>query len=280
MLTCACDPTWMTDHVAVSGGLVALETLNLPHNSLTTLPASIGQLPALKTLWLSDNKLTTVPDLSCLHNLTKLILDGNPLERVPMGIRGLPSLKVLSMCTCALEFVPDWLSSIRSLEELRLGVNALTSLPAELGGFPNLTELDLSYNDLRTLPPEIGRLRRLRVLYLQGQATGIDVLPAEVGLLAGVIKVQLGLIQGHICASIGCCCSLLVPSLDGDNTDSGVHTGTSRRPADSDDDRAASEADEGEHADAEDGTDDVTHQSDDELDAYANAGGVGVTGLG
>ena len=112
-------------------------------------------------------------------------------------------------------------------------------------------------------------MRRLRVLYLQGQATGIDVLPAEVGLLAGVIKVQLGLIQGHICASIGCCCSLLVPSLDGDNTDGGVHTGKPRRPADSDDGRAASEADEGEHTDTEDGADDAAPQSDDEL----NAGG-------
>lgn len=64
--------------------LTALETLDLSHNQLEHLPASLGSLPALRRLILNENRLTDIPaSLAQLSRLELLDLRDNPIRSRP-----------------------------------------------------------------------------------------------------------------------------------------------------------------------------------------------------
>ena len=72
------------------------EELDLSGEGLTVLPPEIGKLTNLQTLNLSHNKLSSLPaEFGHLH-LTKLTLDDNPLESLPPEIRGQNSQAILT----------------------------------------------------------------------------------------------------------------------------------------------------------------------------------------
>lgn len=63
---------------------LTLQTLNLSHNALSSIPATVGNLVLLHTFNLSGNKLTQLPDsLGDLQRLKFLTLDNNFLDSLP-----------------------------------------------------------------------------------------------------------------------------------------------------------------------------------------------------
>ncbi|XP_036308324.1 platelet glycoprotein Ib alpha chain [Pipistrellus kuhlii] len=113
--------------------LPLLETLEVPHNLLSSLPALGQSLPALTTLDASYNKLTSLSPgvLDGLSHLQELSLWKNKLRTLP----------------------PRLLASTVRLRKLNLAENQLTDLPPELlDGLEELDTLYLQGNWLRTVP--------------------------------------------------------------------------------------------------------------------------------
>ena len=130
-------------------GLKSLETLEIDHNELESLPPDI---------------------FSGLSALEVLEIDSNPLESLPPDIfSGLSSLKVLEMGGIRLTSLPVHIfSGLSSLKRLHLSTNRLTSLPPDIfSGLSSLSELYLQDNQLSNLPKGIfvglSSLRKLRL---------------------------------------------------------------------------------------------------------------------
>ncbi|XP_034503156.1 platelet glycoprotein Ib alpha chain [Ailuropoda melanoleuca] len=117
----------------LAGSLPRLETLDLSHNKLRSLPALGQALPALTTLDVSYNELTSLSPgaLDGLSGLQELYLRGNKLKTLPPGL----------------------LAPVPQLRKLNLADNKLSELPPGLlDGLGELDTLYLQGNWLRTVP--------------------------------------------------------------------------------------------------------------------------------
>ncbi|XP_045745977.2 platelet glycoprotein Ib alpha chain [Mirounga angustirostris] len=115
------------------GALPRLETLDVSHNKLKSLPFLGRALPALTTLDVSYNELTALPPgaLDGLSRLHELYLRGNKLKTLPPGL----------------------LRPVAQLRKLNLADNKLNELPPGLlDGLGELDTLYLQGNWLRTIP--------------------------------------------------------------------------------------------------------------------------------
>ena len=136
-----------------------LESLDLAHNEIVSLPSNIHLLRCLTKLNLAVNQLTELPEaLWYLQNLTVLILNHNRLTFISPEVRRL-----------------------RSLEWLSLSFNRLTALPVEIGLLTQLRHLDVTLNQLQTVPESIGHLAQLERLGLNGNL--MQTVPASLGNL-------------------------------------------------------------------------------------------------
>ena len=189
--------------------LTSLNTLNLGHNGLSTLPAGIfDELTVLDWVDLRANDLSTLSDgiFDELTSLTGLGLSGNDLSTLSDGIFDeLTSLTELGLAGNDFSTLSaDIFDELISLTSLHLGDNSLSSLPdgifdeltslTRLGLWANdfttlpdgifdeltsLTELGLSGNDLSTLSADIfDGLNSLTSLYLEDN--DLSTLPAGI----------------------------------------------------------------------------------------------------
>ncbi|XP_044777703.1 platelet glycoprotein Ib alpha chain [Neomonachus schauinslandi] len=117
----------------MDGALPRLETLDVSHNKLKSLPFLGRALPALTTLDVSYNELTALSPgaLDGLSRLHELYLRGNKLKTLPPGL----------------------LRPVAQLRKLNLADNKLNELPPVLlDGLGELDTLYLQGNWLRTIP--------------------------------------------------------------------------------------------------------------------------------
>jgi Leucine-rich repeat (LRR) protein len=142
--------------------------LNLDHNYLEKLPATISELKELTTLSLADNRLTQLPDtLGKLTNLQTLNLSKNALTTLP---------KTLAQCRLShltldnnkfKKFPLVILDMGKTLKTLALSQNQLTNLPEDIGKKLNqLTSLWAYQNHLTHIPESIGHMKNLKTLIL------------------------------------------------------------------------------------------------------------------
>uniref|UniRef100_A0A2K6GKI4 Glycoprotein Ib platelet subunit alpha n=1 Tax=Propithecus coquereli TaxID=379532 RepID=A0A2K6GKI4_PROCO len=113
--------------------LPLLETLDISHNKLQSLPPLGPALPALRSLDVSFNQLTSLSPgaLDCLSQLHELYLRDNKLKTLPPGL----------------------LAPTPQLKKLNLANNGLVELPSGLlDGLEDLDTLYLQGNSLRTIP--------------------------------------------------------------------------------------------------------------------------------
>lgn len=147
----------------------SLTTLNVSHNSLSSLPPSLfGHVTSLESLNLSGNMLETLPvTLPQLKHLRELYLGMNRFSVVPEPV--------------------FYLST--SLTALELPSNELTVISEKIGQLVNLTRLDLSSNLITALPDEIGSLTNL--VYLRARANKIDSVTLLLGRLTRLATLDL-----------------------------------------------------------------------------------------
>eukprot|EP00037_Helgoeca_nana_P029872 m.362697 g.362697 ORF g.362697 m.362697 type:complete len:243 (+) comp28065_c4_seq1:159-887(+) len=143
-------PDWITTFVALKtldlernvlvdipdlSALAKLETLNLRHNRLATVPRSIFGLKSLKTLNLSANRLAGVP---------------------PEGFGQLQKLRVLDLSDNRIQALPVDCGTL-GVEELNLDGNQLSELAPTLADAPRLRVLRVERNKLEmgAMPPRL-----------------------------------------------------------------------------------------------------------------------------
>ncbi|KAG7522191.1 leucine-rich repeat serine serine/threonine-protein kinase 2 [Solea senegalensis] len=153
-----------------------IRLLDLSGNELDTLSCLMDnglvqeQLGHLLRLDLSHNSLLEFPPALCqsLNSLTRLDLQGNQLQTLPMELLTLPSLGMLNIsrnCVGPLLTVdPD--VTCRSLRQLNLSFNKITMFPYELGhALSQLEELLIEGNSISELctPLQLPEIKLLDV---------------------------------------------------------------------------------------------------------------------
>lgn len=154
---------------------VNLETLDLAHNDLTTLPDELALLSKLEILFvLGSRRMTTMPRvLGKLKTVTRLGLRSNGVEVVTAD--GLPPLvEHLILTDNKIRKIEDAAYiKLHKVRKLMLANNELTEFTGGADPAKNLGSLELvrlANNKLRSLPDAILRLPRLSWIALAGNA--------------------------------------------------------------------------------------------------------------
>lgn len=135
---------------------------------LTDLPSSLAQAKSwLTELVLDFNPLTKLPDVVFeLSNLEELSLAGTELDDIPEDIKKLRKLRRLDIGNGKrMHTIPDAVCAHEQLRELRIGNGSIKLVPAAIGGMKSLEVLELqSAGKITKLPEEIASLPKLRLV--------------------------------------------------------------------------------------------------------------------
>ncbi|NWX40988.1 LRCH2 protein, partial [Steatornis caripensis] len=170
-----------------------LETLNLYHNCIKSIPESIKNLQMLTYLNISRNLLSTLPKYLFDLPLKVLVVSNNKLVSIPEEIGKLRDLMELDISCNELQVLPQQIGKLRSLRELNVRRNNLHMLPDELGDLP-LVKLDFSCNKITEIPICYRKLRHLQVIVLDNNPMQIP--PAQICLKGKVHIFKFLNIQG------------------------------------------------------------------------------------
>ncbi|KAI5626285.1 malignant fibrous histiocytoma-amplified sequence 1-like isoform X1 [Silurus asotus] len=142
--------------------------INLSGKRLKSLPSDLLQKGQdVDKADLEKNRLKKVTGISCLSNLTELILCRNELSEFPKEISELQQLVRLYMNQNNIKSIPDNIfPSLKKLQFLKMSTNKLSQLPSDMNKCETLTYLNLSNNCLKNVQPLVG-LRQLNELYLE-----------------------------------------------------------------------------------------------------------------
>jgi len=121
--------------------------------------------------------------------ITRLIMNGYHLKKIPSAIRALTSLEHLELSFNMLESLPKWIGELTSLKELQVYNNQLESLPQSFGELESLQILKAFNNNLTTLPESFGNLKSLRNLELYNNK--LTSLPESIGNLINLAELEL-----------------------------------------------------------------------------------------
>jgi Leucine-rich repeat (LRR) protein len=130
----------------------SLSWIDLSHNNIDCLPEHFGSLRNLRVLKLSNNKLKGVPKTFYqLENVHELDLSSNYLREVEIGLcEGLVSLKEANFESNRIKHLPQQICTMPLLERLNLRHNDLNSLPLDLAN--SQIQVDIAQNPLHDLP--------------------------------------------------------------------------------------------------------------------------------
>ena len=109
-----------------------IRILNLNHNSITDLPASISQLVYLEVFTMEHNQLRELPrEIGFCRHLVELNLGYNQLTKIPLEIGYLIELKRLILHRNNLLELPESITNLKtSLKHLDVACNALRIFPS------------------------------------------------------------------------------------------------------------------------------------------------------
>ncbi|KAM7421986.1 hypothetical protein PAMA_010187 [Pampus argenteus] len=130
-----------------------LTTLDMSHNSISTIDSSVKLIPKVEFLDLSHNQLSSVENLQHLYNLVHVDLSYNCLRILEAAHTRLGNIKTLSLAGNQLDQLTG-LSKLYSLVNLDLSHNQLAQLEEirNIGSLPCLEKLNVSSNPMCIIP--------------------------------------------------------------------------------------------------------------------------------
>lgn len=148
--------------------LTKLQFFDVSHNSIGTLPKSIGELRNLRVMNLSGNKLRILPDgIGNLSRLETLNCSSNHLTSLPDSVVHLTEVTCLDISGNKITALPENFGKLSKLEDLRATGNYITILPKSFAQLNNLRSLLLGSNRFLYVPMELAALNRLESLNLR-----------------------------------------------------------------------------------------------------------------
>ncbi|CAH1794394.1 unnamed protein product [Owenia fusiformis] len=120
-----------------------LQKLDLSHNNLLEIPASLCKLHYLKVLSIGWNKLTDLPpELGCLASLEVLDAAHNGLHYIPKCLSTLLQLQTINFSGNKICEIDKQLLQLPKLQKLHLTKNYITNVPKDviLSGLPKLRQ--------------------------------------------------------------------------------------------------------------------------------------------
>ncbi|PSS09509.1 LRR repeats and ubiquitin-like domain-containing protein [Actinidia chinensis var. chinensis] len=154
--------------------------LDLGHNSIKDVPATISSLCSMQKLLLNSNEILdgsiSWEGLTSLKSLTVLSLNQNHLTSLPSALGDLTCLSQLYIANNELTCLPTEIGHLTQLQVLKANNNRICTLPASIGECTTLVEVDLSANLLVELPETFGNLEKLVALHLSNN--GLKSLPS------------------------------------------------------------------------------------------------------
>ncbi|XP_078694333.1 uncharacterized protein LOC144923569 [Branchiostoma floridae x Branchiostoma belcheri] len=148
--------------------LEGLQTLDLSHNNLTTMPTGLFRsLPCLNRLNLSHNKIPEIRDVAGAQALHKFDVSFNEIEELPCELLHMESLESFSGSH---NKVARWLEQTSAEEQtkpgplvhLNLSHNLLEDVPRCVTELKNLETLNMNHNKIRVLGDAVKMLNTLR----------------------------------------------------------------------------------------------------------------------
>ncbi|KAF8537873.1 hypothetical protein BDD12DRAFT_844934 [Trichophaea hybrida] len=152
--------------------LVALESLELQDNKLTSLPSSIGECCRLRSLNVARNAVTALPLEELQHcHLLEIDISQNKLSGTffPASVERWETLQSLNVKGNHITSFTGSSVVLPALNQLFASNNQLTSFPT-LTGWDELLVLLVDQNQITMLPEELYGLRRLRTLDFSGNS--------------------------------------------------------------------------------------------------------------
>ncbi|XP_022242235.1 leucine-rich repeat and calponin homology domain-containing protein 3-like isoform X2 [Limulus polyphemus] len=137
-----------------------LEVLNCYHNVIRCLPDTVIALQSLTFINLSHNQLCTIPASLCQLPLQVLIISDNRLVSLPEEICHMDQLMELDVACNQIAILPPKIGDLESLRSLNLRKNLLTKLPIEVCDL-RLVKLDISGNRITFLPTLLRQMTSL-----------------------------------------------------------------------------------------------------------------------
>lgn len=191
---------WMSQDPRIS----SLDSLELRHLNLSTLPPEIKYFTKMTQLGLYDMPLQTLPpEIGTLANLDMLTITRCQLNSLPLEIGSLKKLTYLWISCTSICVLPAEIGDLTELTQLYIRENPLlTELPPEMGKLANLTFLNVSGNKLKAIPRELCQLQNC--ITFEANDNEIDAIPSEIGNMTKLIKLNFGYNQlASIPATIG-----------------------------------------------------------------------------
>ncbi|KAI1885436.1 hypothetical protein AGOR_G00220150 [Albula goreensis] len=189
---------------------IALETLNLYHNCIRTIPDSIITLQSLTSLDLSRNQIVVLPACLCSLPLRVLNASNNKLGALPESIGQLTDLMDLDISCNEITTLPPHVGRLKSLRELSVRRNFLCTLPEELAELP-LVKLDVSCNKVTSVPLCYRKMTQLQSLQLENNP--LQSPPAQICIKGRVHIFKY--LSMEACRSEKMADSLYLPVMDG-----------------------------------------------------------------
>jgi len=182
---------WLIGHKAIAENVSApeeIKRLDLSNRGLASVPDSLGMLHNVIALNLGHNQLTDLPaTLASMTMLGNVDLRRNAFDRIPDVLSELP-IRSLNLSGNRL---PDacGLQEYKALRVLDLSGNELQSMEGCLSNPNELRTLNLSSNFIKDVSSLFPQLETVERLNLSGNV--ISAVPSSIGSLASVVELNL-----------------------------------------------------------------------------------------
>ena len=155
----------LTSLPPVIGRLTHLESLEVPYNSLSSLPVELAALSKLIGLHFGGNNFKQFPN-SLPSCLTHVWAYKNQIEEIPDTIEDLSELKALYIGMNHLKRIAPSFWKLKRLERLRLDANNLSEIPEEIAQLGALKALRVHKNPSGHVPMSIFSMESLQSISL------------------------------------------------------------------------------------------------------------------